>query len=357
LFSKKELIINCCLQAPIFTFLVVEEEISIERIEMKLGIVTEVFYESHPKFEDMLDKVKESGIEAIEIGVGNYPGDIHCDVKGLLKSNEKIKTYKRAIEKRDLMISALAVHGNPLHPDESIAREHDKKINNAILLAQKLEVPTITLFSGCPGSSDNDKFPNWVTCAWPKDYIEVLNWQWEKKVIPYWKKVGKSAKQHGIKIAIEMHPGFVVYNTETLLKLRDEVGDMIGANFDPSHLFWQGIDPIVSLKKISEVGALFHIHAKDVKIDKDATALNGVLDTKSLADIKNRSWLFRIVGYGNNYEWWKNFVSQLIKENYDYVLSIEYEDALMSGEEGVKKTVNFLKEIIISQKPTEIYWA
>lgn len=324
---------------------------------MKLGIVTEVFYQSHPVFEDMLDKVKESGLDAVEVGVGNYPGDTHCDVKGLLKSDEKIKAYKGALEKRGLIISALAVHGNPLHPDDSISKDHDLKTKNAILLAQRLGVSTVTLFSGCPGGSENDKFPNWVTCAWPRDYPEILNWQWDKKVIPYWKKIGNMAKDYGIKLAFEMHPGFVVYNTETLLRLRNEVGDVIGANFDPSHLFWQGIDPIVSLKKISEVGALFHLHAKDVKIDEYNTALNGFMDTKSLADIKNRSWLFRIVGYGNNVDWWKNFISQLIKENYEYVLSIEYEDALMSGEEGVRDTIKFLKEVMIKEKPTDIYWA
>ena len=324
---------------------------------MKLGVMTAVFYNSYPGFEDMLDKVKELGLEAVEIGAGNYPGDTHCNVNELLGNKEKIKSYKEAVEKRGLMISALAVHGNPLHPDESIAREHDKKIKNAILLAPKLGVSTITLFSGCPGGSENDKYPNWVTCAWPNDYPEILNWQWEKKVIPYWKKVGKYAKDNGVRLAFEMHPGFVVYNTETLFKLRENVGDVIGTNFDPSHLFWQGIDPIVSMKKISEAGALFHIHAKDVKVDNYNTTLNGVLDTKSFVDIKNRSWLFRIVGYGNGYDWWKSFVSQLVKENYDYVLSIEYEDALMSGEEGMRKTVKFLKEVVIKEKPTDIYWA
>ena len=323
---------------------------------MILGVLTSVFYNSHPKFENMLEKVKDLGLEAVEIGVGNYPGDTYCNARGLLESNKKLKLYKEEVEKRDLIISALAVHGNPLHPDESIAREHNKKINDTILLAQKLGVSTITLFSGCPGSSENDKYPNWVTCTWPNDYSKILNWQWEKKVIPYWKKVGKFAKDHGVQLAIEMHPGFVVYNTETLLKLRENVGDVIGANFDPSHLFWQGIDPIVSVKKISEAGALFHIHAKDVKIDNYNTALNGVLDTKSFVDIKNRSWLFRIVGYGNGYDWWKSFISQLFKENYDYVLSIEYEDALISGEEGMEKTVKFLKEVAIKEKPADIYW-
>ncbi|MBA7510849.1 hypothetical protein ES705_02838 [subsurface metagenome] len=324
---------------------------------MKLGVLTAVFYNSHPKFEDMLDKVKSLGLDAVEIGVGNYPGDTHCNAQELLTSSEKIKSYKEEVEKRGLMISALAVHGNPLHPNKDIAREHDKNIQNAILLAEKLGVSVITTFSGCPGGSDSDKFPNWVTCAWPDDYPEVLNWQWEEKVVPYWKKLAKMAKNHKVKIALEMHPGFVVYNTETLLKLRENVGEVIGANFDPSHLFWQGIDPIASVKKIAEAGALFHIHAKDVEIDKDNTALNGVLDTKSFVDIKNRSWLFRIVGYGNGYDWWKSFVSQLVKENYDYVLSIEYEDALMSGEEGMRKTVKFLKEVAIKEKPTDIYWA
>ncbi|MFA5014159.1 MAG: sugar phosphate isomerase/epimerase [Actinomycetota bacterium] len=324
---------------------------------MKLGVITAVFYNSYPKFENMLDKVKNLGLEAVEIGAGNYPGSIYCNAQELLESNEKLKLYKEEVEKRDLLISALAVHGNPLHPDESIAREHNEKINNAILLAEKLGVSTITLLSGCPGSSENDKYPNWVTCSWPNDYPKILDWQWEKKVIPYWKKMGKFAKDYGVRLAFEMHPGFVVYNTETLLKLRENVGDVIGANFDPSHLFWQGIDPIVSMKKISETGALFHIHVKDTKIDNYNTALNGVLDTKSFIDIKNRSWLFRVVGYGNGYDWWKNFISQLSKENYDYVLSIEHEDALMSGEEGMKKTIEFLKEVVIKEKPAEIYWA
>ena len=324
---------------------------------MKLGVLTAVFYNSHPKFEEMLDKVKDLGLEAVEIGVGNYPGDTHCNAQELLASSENIKSYREEVEKRGLMISALAVHGNPLHPNESIAREHDKKINDAILLAQKLGVSTVTLFSGCPGGSDNDEFPNWVTCAWPDDYPKILNWQWEKKVIPYWKEIGKLAKDSGVRIALEMHPGFVVYNTETLLKLRKNIGDIIGANFDPSHLFWQGIDPIASMKKISEAGALFHIHIKDIKIDMYNTVLNGILDTKSFTDIKNRSWLFRIAGYGHSYDWWKNFISQLVKENYSYVLSIEYEDALMSGEEGMKKTIKFLNEVIIKEKPGEIYWA
>jgi sugar phosphate isomerase/epimerase len=324
---------------------------------MKLGVLTAVFYKSHPVFEEMLDKVKELGLEAVEIGAGNYPGDVHCNTSELLNDNNKTRLYKNAVEKRGLMISALAVHGNPLHPDRSIAVEHDKKIRDAILLAQKLDVSTITLFSGCPGSSDNDRFPNWVTCAWPDDFSKILKWQWKEKVIPYWKETGKFAEDHKVKLAFEMHPGFAVYNTETLLRLRENVGDVIGANFDPSHLFWQGIDPIASMKKISEAEALFHIHAKDIKIDEYNTAFNGVLDTKPFTDIKNRSWLFRIVGYGNSYDWWKKFISQLIKEGYDYILSIEYEDALMSGEEGMRKTVKFLKEVVIKEKPAEIYWA
>jgi len=324
---------------------------------MKLGVLTAVFYNLYPKFENMLDKVKDLGLEAVEIGAGNYPGSAHCNVREIISSNNKAKLYKEEVEKRGLTISAIAVHGNPLHPDKSIAREHDENIRNAILLAQKLDVPIITLFSGCPGSSERDRFPNWVTCAWPDDYPNVLNWQWKEKVIPYWKKMGKFAEDHNVKLAFEMHPGFVVYNTETLLKLRENIGNVIGSNFDPSHLFWQGIDPIASLKKISEGGALFHIHAKDVKIDGYNAAINGVLDTKKFTDIKNRSWLFRIAGYGNGYDWWKNFISQLVKEGYDYVLSIEYEDALMSEEEGMKKTVQFLKRVIIKEKPTEIYWA
>ena len=163
------------------------------------------------------------------------------------------------------------------------------------------------------------------------------------------------AKSHGIeRIAFEMHPGFVVYNPETLLRLRAAVGDIIGANFDPSHLFWQGINPVYAIKALK--GAIYHFHAKDTLIDEQNCSTNGVLDTKSYGDLQNRSWVFRTVGYGHGKECWNNIISTLKQVGYDGVISIEHEDALMSPTEGLEKAIAFLKEVLIFDNAGEMWW-
>jgi sugar phosphate isomerase/epimerase len=259
------------------------------------------------------------------------------------------------VSKRGLEISALSCHGNPLHPNPEIANAHKDAQRKTILLAEKLGIPRIITFSGCPGDNEDAKYPNWVTCPWPEDFSAIVKWQWEKKVIPYWKEEVKFAKDHNVnEICLEMHPGFVVYNPETLLKLRDAAGKEIGANFDPSHLFWQGIDPNAALRKMQ--GAIYHVHAKDTKIDPYNTSVNGVLDTKTYLDEINRSWIFRSVGYGHTYEFWNDFVSTLRLIGYDGTLSIEHEDSLMSVDEGLKKAVEFLKGVLIREPKPKVWW-
>jgi sugar phosphate isomerase/epimerase len=225
-----------------------------------------------------------------------------------------------------------------------------------VLLAEKLNVKTVVTFSGCPGDSDQAKYPNWVTCPWPEDFSHILDYQWNEVLIPYWKETAAFAKSHGVdKIALEMHPGFCVYNPETLLRLREAAGDVIGANFDPSHLFWQGINPVSGIKALK--GAIHHFHAKDTKIDDRNVQVNGVLDNKHYGDILNRSWVFRTVGYGHGREVWNDMISMLKTVGYDGAISIEHEDALMSIDEGLSKAVEFLKEVIIFDTPTGMWWA
>lgn len=154
-----------------------------------------------------------------------------------------------------------------------------------------------------------------------------------------------------------MHPGFCVYNTESLLKLRRAVGPEIGANFDPSHLIWQGIDPVAAIRELGKEGAIFHFHAKDTKIDKYNTAINGVLDTKHYGDELNRSWIFRSVGYGNDLAYWKDISSALRMVGYDHVMSIEHEDSLMSQQEGLLTAINTLKQTVIQESNTGMWWA
>ncbi|MBN8252674.1 sugar phosphate isomerase/epimerase [Priestia flexa] len=322
---------------------------------MKLGVFTPL-YQNLP-FETMLDQVKEMGLETVELGTGNYPGNHHCDPDELLQSPEKAKAFMRAIESRGLSISGLSFHGNPLHPNKKLAKDSHEVWRKTVLLAEKLEIPVVNGFSGCPGDYNEAKNPNWVTCSWPPEFTEVLNWQWNEVVIPYWKEEAKFARSRGIQVAFEMHPGFVVYNPETLLKLREHAGDNIGANFDPSHLVWQGIDPITAIKKLGRENAIFHFHAKDTYLDKENIKVNGVLDTKHYSEILDRSWTFRSVGYGHEEKIWKDMISTLRAVGYDYVISIEHEDMLASTDEGLKKAISLLKGAMFKEELTEMWWA
>ena len=323
---------------------------------MKLGVFT-VLYQNLP-FEEMLDKVSTLGLEAIELGTGFYPGTSHCNPDLLLADKNKVKQFKSAVEKRNLIISGLSFHGNPLHPNKEIAKSSHESWRKTVELAAKLEIPVVNGFSGCPGDHREAKNPNWVTCSWPPEYLEVLDWQWNEVVIPYWQEEAKFAKRHGInKIAFEMHPGFVVYNPETLLKLRDAVGEVIGANYDPSHLIWQGIDPVEAIKLLGRENAIYHFHAKDTYLDEDNIRKNGVLDTKHYGKVLDRAWTFRSVGYGSSEKVWKDIVSTLRAVNYDYVISIEHEDNLASTDEGLGKAIQLLNKVIFKEKQTEMWWA
>lgn len=321
---------------------------------MKLGIVANMLQDK--PLDEAIAYYKSIGIQMVEIGCGGYPGKGHCDPEKLLANPNLLKEFESTIVKHGLPISALSCHGNPIHPNKEIAYSHDTDMRNTVLLAERLGVDTINCFSGCAGDCEGSKYPNWVTCPWPEDYLKILEWQWNEELIPYWKNFICFAKSHGInKLALELHPGFMVYNTETLLRLREEVGDEIGVNFDPSHLIWQGMDPVACIRKLGD--AIFHFHAKDTKVDKYNTALNGVLDTKHYSDEINRSWLFRSVGYGNDAAYWRDIISNLRMVGYDYVISIEHEDSLMDRFEGLEKAVGLLKDCIISEVKSEMWWA
>jgi sugar phosphate isomerase/epimerase len=323
---------------------------------LKLGVFT-VLYQNLP-FEEMLDKVVEMGLETIELGTGNYPGNQHCNPDELIDQPEKIKEFKKAISDRGLSISALSCHGNPLHPDQNFAKNSHETWRKTVILAEQLEIPVVCGFSGCPGDFEGAKNPNWVTCSWPPEYLDILNWQWEDVVVPYWTKEAEFAKQHGItQIAFEMHPGFVVYNPETLLKLRERVGPIIGANFDPSHLVWQGIDPVEAIKNLGKENAIFHFHAKDTYLDQTNIKNNGVLDTKHYGKVLDRSWTFRSVGYGHSEKVWRDMMSTLRAIGYDYAISIEHEDMLASTDEGLGKAIKLLKSSLFKEEVGEMWWA
>jgi sugar phosphate isomerase/epimerase len=318
---------------------------------MRVGVFTALL--SQFSLDQVIEKLKSLNISTFELGTGNYPGDPHCKLS-MLQDKAALKEFKQKLSDNGFSISALSCHGNPLHPDPAVAKAYQETSKKTILLAEKLGVDRIIDFSGCPGDSDKAKYPNWVTCPWPPEYLEVLAWQWEKKVAPYWIKQAQFASNHGVKVAIEMHPGFVCYSPETMLKLREIAGPAIGCNYDPSHMFWQGIDPIKAIRVLGD--CIFHVHAKDTQIYDYNLPKTGVLDTKPYTDERNRAWIFRTCGYGHAYGWWTEFISTLRMFGYDHVLSIEHEDTLMSPDEGLTKAANFLNQIMIKEGTTAAWW-
>jgi len=321
---------------------------------MELSVMSPVLNQMN--LEEALAYLSSLGVDSMEIGAGGYPGKAHLDPKEYLGCPEKVQELKALLKKYNMKFSAVACHGNPIHPNKQVAKAFHDEFLDAMKLAVMLDVDTIIGFSGCPGDCAHSENPNWITCAWPPEYAEVLEWQWNEVLIPYWRETAKIAEEIGIKkIAFEMHPGFCVYNPATLLRLREAVGDIIGANVDPSHLFWQGIDPCQAIRALQ--GAIYHFHAKDTRIDDANTSVNGVLDTKRYDDIGNRSWVFRTVGYGHSKETWNHIISMLKTVGYDGVISIEHEDGLMSPKEGLEKAVAFLKDTIIYEQAGQMWWA
>lgn len=322
---------------------------------MKLGVMTVLLGDM--SLDKALAYLKSLGVQQVEIGCGGTPGTAHADARKFMKNPALIDEFMATIQKYGLDIAALSVHGNPVHPQKAIADDYNEQYEAAIELAEKIGVKTVVTFSGCPGDCENSKYPNWVVATWPDDFQKVKEWQWNEVLIPYWKKAVQFANNHGIhRVALEMHPGFCVYGPPTLLRLREAVGDTIGANFDPSHLFWQGIDPVAAIRALK--GAIYHFHAKDTYIDPQICAVKGVLDTTPFNQINERSWLFRTIGYGHGEEAWRAMFSELRKTGYDGVISIEHEDGLMTTNEGLEKAVDVLKKTIIFESDdVNMYWA
>lgn len=320
---------------------------------MKLGVLT-VPLQAMPA-ADAFAYLHSLGVQSVELGTGGYTCNAHLNPAVYLADDKKVEEMKDLLSKNQLEISALSCHGNPVHPDQKMAEMYHQVFVDTCCLAQKLGVDTVVTFSGCPGDCAESKRPNWVTCAWPPEYGETLNWQWNDVLIPYWKKAADIARSYGVnKIAFEMHPGFCVYNPASLLRLREAVGDIIGANFDPSHLIWQGMDPVAALRELK--GAVYHFHAKDTKVDPYNKAKNGVLDTGAYGDMLDRSWTFRTIGYGSDTNLWKDMISTLRLIGYEGSVSIEHEDGLMSVKEGLEKAIAFLKDVMMFEEPATAWW-
>ncbi|MCX6056171.1 MAG: sugar phosphate isomerase/epimerase [Chloroflexi bacterium] len=320
---------------------------------MRVGVFSVIFQQL--SFEKALDKILSYGATAVEIGTGGLPGAHHCQVDELLESGEKRSAYRKALESRGMILSAFSCHWDPIGPDKKVAASSDEVLRKTIRLAELLGVPAVNVLSGLPAGSPVDRMPNWVTCPWPPHFAEILDYQWNQVGIPYWRSAAKFAEEHKVKIGVEMHPGMLIYNVETMLRMREACGPAMGCNFDPSHLFWNGVDPVAAIRKLGD--AIVHVHGKDCVIDSYNVAVNGCNDHKPYTDIPHRSWTFRTIGYGHDLKVWKDIISALRMVGYDHVISLEHEDGMMSFDEGVQKGLAALREVVTMESPGVMFWA
>lgn len=321
---------------------------------MKLGLFTVLYPELD--LESILELAQQLGCGALEFSSLPGRGLRHFDPVEINQSTLACEQFQEELRKRDFTISQLNCSCNALSPDPEQARRAREAFELTFRLAEKLNVRTVGSFSGCPGGCADDRTPNWITCPWPPEYLQMLKWQWEERLIPFWTWAAERAAQFGVtQLAIEMHPGFCVYNPETLLRLREAVGPVIGANLDPSHLAWQGIDIPEAIRALK--GAIWHVHAKDVCVDTQNVRRNGVLDTRHYSHTAERAWTFRTVGDGMDEQTWKRIIAALRLAGYDGVLSLEHEDLLLSRQEGAERAAAFLHRLIPRQQPERLWWA
>ena len=309
---------------------------------MKLGVMASGI--AALGWDGALAFCREMRLDAIEIPCGLYPKHRLFVPDALLADPARQRHIKDDLARAGLTLSALGCSGNPVHPDPDVARCFEEVHDATVRLAAALAVPGVNCFSGCPGGARGDRTPNWVTCPWPTEFSVIHEYQWNDVLLPFWERKTREAQGLGVRIALEMHPGQAVYHPESLLRLRAHCGESLGCNFDPSHLFWQGIDPVTALGVLRD--AIFHVHAKDTALNSQNVRVNGVLDTKAYGDLAGRSWVFRTCGLGHGDEFWRPFIDTLRQIGYDGVLSIEHEDDHVTWREGFEMATAYLRRLV-----------
>ncbi|GLR67120.1 hypothetical protein GCM10010909_18010 [Acidocella aquatica] len=307
---------------------------------MKLGFVSDSL--GGMKFEEVLDSAVRMGASGVEVNTGGWSTAPHFDMAAIKKSAEARSNFLNAFRSRGLDVISLNANGNPLHPTDPKQAEC---LKDTIRVAGGMGIKTVCTMSGLPAGCAGDKLPNWVVASWPPETQEILRYQWEDRLLPFWSDIVALAKAHGVeRIALELHGNQCVYNVPALLKLRKAVGPVVGANLDPSHLFWMGADPLAAAEALG--AAIYHVHAKDTLLNAPVQATTSLLENGSLIDIPGRSWSYITLGFGHGEEWWRQFCYRLKMAGYDGWLSVEHEDVLLNSLEGLGKSMALLQGVM-----------
>lgn len=301
-------------------------------------------------FLEMLDAAAQLGLEDLEFATGGWSNAPHIDVDAMLDDAASRDAFLGALRERGLRVAALNANGNQLHP--VIGGEVDRVLRRTVELAELLGVETVVCMSGLPAGAPGDSTPNWITTSWPPETQTILGYQWDEVALPYWRDLVAFARPRGVRFAVEMHGKQLVYNAATLLRLREEVGETVGANLDPSHPMWMGVDPRLLARELD--GVIHHVHMKDVRVQTDVSSVNGLLDTQPVDQARTRAWNYVTLGLGHpgGQQFWGQFLADLRSSGYDGVVSIEHEDVGQDALEGVTQSVALLRSVLPVKKPS-----
>ncbi|TGS71984.1 sugar phosphate isomerase/epimerase [Mesorhizobium sp. M3A.F.Ca.ET.201.01.1.1] len=310
---------------------------------MKIGMITDSL--GTLSFDEMLNASAELGLETLEFACGNWSSAPHIDLAAMLESAAARTEFAAKVSARGLTIAALNCSGNPLHPGPQ-GKKHRQVTEDTIRLASLMGIDRVVMMSGLPGGP-GDANPNWIVTDWPPECAEIQRYQWDKCIIPYWRDLVKFSNNLGIsKLCLELHGHQAVYNVHTLFRLREAVGETVGANYDPSHPMWMGADPITAVRSLGS--AIYYVHAKDTRVEPIPAGIDGVLDARPTNLYAERAWNYITLGYGHGETWWRQFCTALKQVGYDDVLSIEHEDMMLSPMEGMRKSVALLRNVAIN---------
>jgi sugar phosphate isomerase/epimerase len=305
---------------------------------MKIGLNTDSL--GALSLEATLDHAASLGLDAVEFGLGGWSSAPHVAVGALIADAAARDRLAGLLRDRGLSISALNASGNPLHPG-AVGAADAQLGRDAVALAALLGVGRVIMMSGLPGGGPEEKTPNWITSSWPLEAMEMLEWQWSERVLPFWRALAPEADRAGVRLCVENHGRQCVYNPASYLRLREAVGPTVGMNFDPSHLLWMGGDPVSAIRALGSEH-IYHFHGKDTRIEPEAR-VDGALDTRHVVPVPGRTWNFVPLGHGLSRRGWLEIVGALRDVGYDDVISIENEDYTLATEAAIAESVDTLR--------------
>jgi sugar phosphate isomerase/epimerase len=289
----------------------------------------------------------ERGIHDLEMGVGTWSPRPHLELASLLAERDQRDRLQAELREHGSALSCVNAAGNPLHPHAASRKEAQDALRGAIELASLLGVETVVTMSGCPGGrGEGDSTGvfavSWICC----DDEPLWEWQFRERVVPFWSDLSTWAAYAapGVRICLELHPGVTIFGNESFRRLRAEVGENVGINLDPSHFWWQGVDPLSVIEQHAD--AIGFAHGKDTLLHADRIRAHGVLDARYPVDPETAPWHFVAVGDGRPEEEWRALLAALRSSGYDGVVSIEHEDPRMSAEASIEASAATLRSVL-----------